>query len=37
MVMVEMDMAMDMDMVIEYRVGHSIIYEVSLNNFALTL
>jgi hypothetical protein len=35
--MVETDMAMDMDMVIEYRERHSIIYEVSLSNFALTL
>jgi hypothetical protein len=35
--MVETDMAMDMDMVIKYRERHSIIYEVSVNKFALTL
>jgi hypothetical protein len=32
-----MDMAMDMDMVIEYREEHVGSYKVSLNNFALTL
>ncbi len=35
--MVETDMVMDMDMVITYRERHSIIYEIRLNNLALTL